>query len=53
VSAAAALGQDRAGQPAGNLWNLKPQYDADGVHLTTDGHQKLAEVVGAFIVNNY
>jgi hypothetical protein len=37
--------QFRSGGDVGNLWDVKPAYNADGTHLTTAGYQAL----GAFI----
>lgn len=41
----ATLGQTRAGGDAGNVWDLKPSYDADGVHCNTAGYAALAQRV--------
>ena len=45
VDASAYVGLERASGPAGNLWDIQPQYNADGVHFNSDGHQKLAEAI--------
>lgn len=34
VSAASMVGQFRVGGPVGNLRDIQPAYDADGVHFT-------------------
>ncbi len=39
------LGQFRTGGAVGNLWNIKPEYDEDGVHYTEAGYAKIAEVM--------
>lgn len=47
-----AMGKNRVGGDAGNLWDLQttPDYDNDGVHPTALGYAKMAEVIDAAIV---
>ena len=39
------LGQFRAGGDAGNLWDIKAAYNADGIHLNAAGYAVLAQTV--------
>lgn len=39
------LGQFRAGAPAGNLYDLKPAFTSDGVHLTDAGYSAWASYI--------
>lgn len=41
----ALLCQFRTGGTAGNLWDLKPAYNADGVHLNSSGQSARAGVI--------
>lgn len=45
------LGQFRSGGNPGNLWDLQSQYSADGLHLTSLGHQKIAQVIATALSN--
>lgn len=45
VDTSSVLGQFRAGGDAGNLWDIKPIYDADGVHFTQAGYNALAQIL--------
>lgn len=47
-----AMGKNRVGGDAGNLWDLQttPDYDNDGIHPTALGYAKMAEVIDAAIV---
>jgi lysophospholipase L1-like esterase len=40
-----AIGEFRAGGDAGNLWDIKAEYNADNVHLNQDGYTAMAEVI--------
>ncbi|MDY0166393.1 MAG: GDSL-type esterase/lipase family protein [Thermoguttaceae bacterium] len=42
VDASTYVGQERAGGPVGNLWDLIPAYNVDGVHLNQAGHAMVA-----------
>jgi hypothetical protein len=42
------VGQYRAGGPAGNCWDIQPQYlvnDGFGVHLNSAGEQQVANLI--------
>ena len=45
VDAASAVGQFRPSGPPGNLWDIQPAYNADGIHFTPAGHQKIADTI--------
>ena len=40
-----AIGQFRVGGDAGNLWDINPSYDADGIHLNSAGYAAMAVVI--------
>ncbi|WP_407522837.1 GDSL-type esterase/lipase family protein [Lacibacter sp. MH-610] len=42
VNADTILGQFRPGGRSGNLWNLKPEFTDDGIHLTIAGNTALS-----------
>lgn len=52
VDAKEYVGQTRAGGPEGNLWNIQPQYNVDGVHFNSAGHKKIAEAIWDALKNN-
>jgi len=39
------LGQFRAGGDDGNLWDIKTEYNADGVHFNAAGYARLAQAI--------
>jgi lysophospholipase L1-like esterase len=45
VDARSAVGQFRSGGTGGNLWDIKPAYDADGIHFTGAGNTAIANVI--------
>lgn len=47
------LGQFRSGGDAGNLWNIQPAYNADGIHFTYLGYQAMATSIDAKIKEKY
>ena len=47
------MGQFRVGGDAGNLWDLKAIYNADGVHPNLAGYVKMAEVINTAILATY
>jgi lysophospholipase L1-like esterase len=47
IDASAAVGQFRAGGPAGNLWDIKAGYTADNVHFTTAAYAVMWPVISA------
>ena len=49
VDANSAVGQFRSGGDSGNLWNIQPSYDADGIHYNANGYAKIAQVVAGAI----
>jgi lysophospholipase L1-like esterase len=44
-----AIGQYRPGGDAGNLWDIKSQYNLDGVHLNEQGYTVVADLIVAAI----
>jgi lysophospholipase L1-like esterase len=42
VDVGARVGKFRAGGNVGNLWDIIPEYDADGIHFTVAGYQQIA-----------
>lgn len=45
VNADTVLGQFRPGGSSGNLWNLKPEFTDDGIHLTIAGNTALSNYI--------
>ena len=45
VDASSYVGQFRAGGDAGNLWDIKTAYNADGVHYNSAGHGQIAQAI--------
>lgn len=45
VDAGSYVGQKRAGGSKGNIWNIQPIYNADGVHFNNAGYKKIAEAI--------
>jgi lysophospholipase L1-like esterase len=45
VDAGKYTGQMRHGGDPSNLWDIKPEYDLDGVHFTDDGSAKIAQAI--------
>jgi lysophospholipase L1-like esterase len=39
------VGTARATGPDGNLWDIRPEFDADGIHFTPAGYEKIAQAV--------
>lgn len=49
----AAIGKNRANGDDGNLWDIKTEYNADGVHLNQLGYAKMAEIIDLEIKKKY
>ena len=47
------LGQFRVGGDAGNLWDIKTEYNYDDTHFTEAGYTKISEVIYREIGNKY
>jgi lysophospholipase L1-like esterase len=47
------LGQTRVGGDEGNLWDLKTEYDYDGVHINLVGKQAVAALIDSEIKKKY
>lgn len=45
VDASPYVGVFRAGGDSGNLWDINPAYDADGVHFNAAGHALIAQAI--------
>ncbi|MDD5743063.1 MAG: DUF2341 domain-containing protein, partial [Candidatus Peribacteraceae bacterium] len=45
VDASSYVGQFRSGGDAGNLWDIQPAYNQDGVHFKQAGHAQIAEAI--------
>lgn len=45
VDASSYVGQYRAGGDANNLWDIKSEYDSDGVHFNPAGHTAIAQAL--------
>lgn len=53
VDARATIGQFRNGGTAGNLWDIQPQYNYDGIHLSAAGKYAVANLIASRIAANY
>lgn len=45
VDTSSYIGQNRSGGDAGNMWDIIPAYNADGVHFNQDGYTRVAESI--------
>ncbi|MFA5272559.1 MAG: DUF2341 domain-containing protein [Candidatus Peribacter sp.] len=45
VDASSYVGQFRSGGDAGNLWDIQPAYNQDGVHFKQAGHAQIAQAI--------
>lgn len=53
VDCDAILGKFRTGGDEGNLWDLKTEYDLDGVHCTLAGYVEMAKEINRKIKQKY
>jgi len=47
------IGQFRPGGPAGNLWDIRTEYDGDGIHHSAAGRYALANAIYRLLSDGY
>jgi lysophospholipase L1-like esterase len=52
ADARATVGKFRSGGTVGNLWDIKAEYNNDGVHFNVAGYQAIGNYIGAAIMSS-
>lgn len=52
VDASSRVGQTRASGDPGNLWDIKTEYDDDGVHFLSAGYEQIAQAIAQALLSS-